>query len=55
MNNFIGYAFYKLKARYYLMKANAKLKYYESIPYRRMALHYELRAQQIKHGNKKHL
>lgn len=48
MGDFASYVFCKLRAKYYLMKANRIMKYYESLPYRRLALNYEMRAHAIK-------
>ena len=48
MGDLASYVFYKLRAKYYLMKANRIMKYYESLPYRNLALHYEMRAHAIK-------
>lgn len=53
MFDFMSYLFYKAKARYYLAKANAMMKYHESLPYRRIALNYEMRAYALKHRMKK--
>lgn len=61
MYDFISYLYYKAKAKYYLMKANSVLiyydilKYYDSLPYRRIALNYEMRAYAIKHRQTKKL
>lgn len=55
MHDFISYLYYKAKAKYYLMKANGVLKYYDSLPYRRIALNYEMRAYAIKHRRTKKL
>ena len=55
MYDFISYLYYKAKAKYYLMKANSVLKYYDSLPYRRIALNYEMRAYAIKHRQSKKL
>ena len=55
MHDFISYLYYKAKAKYYLMKANGVLKYHDSLPYRRIALNYEMRAYAIKHRQTKKL
>lgn len=55
MYDFISYLYYKAKAKYYLMKANGVLKYHDSLPYRRIALNYEMRAYAIKHRQTKKL
>lgn len=55
MYDFISYLYYKAKAKYYLTKANGVLKYHDSLPYRRIALNYEMRAYAIKHRQTKKL
>ena len=52
MFDFMSYLFYKAKARYFLAKANKMMKYYDSLPYRRIALNYEMRACALKHRMK---
>lgn len=52
MSNFVSYWFYRGMSKMYLARANAELKYYKSLPYRRKALDYEMKAYRIKYGNK---
>lgn len=48
MYNVFEYFYCKMKAKYFLMRANRIKKYYESLPLRKLSLHYELKAHSIK-------